>query len=131
VCDRCWRPAQTITILPGLFDPKVARVTCWEHQPEGDLLGGAYGFELPEWFSYGVPDWNEPSRNYSMRQHLLDSKRLRPRPKSQDGQRAVEVVRFSELRLGDRPQSEGPTNGETAVKLVEQALARALVERGA
>jgi hypothetical protein len=128
ICDRCWRRAETITVLPGLHAPRVARVTCWEHQPEGDLLGGAYGFKLAEWFSYGVPDWNEPSRDYSVRQHLLDTKRLRRQPHG--GQRTLRVVRASELELAPEPQSELPTNGEVAVRLVERALARALVERG-
>jgi hypothetical protein len=73
ICDRCWRAAQTITVLPGLHRPRVARVTCWDHQPESGPLGGAYGFRLGEWFDMG-PDWRDHSRRYSMRDHWLDTK---------------------------------------------------------
>jgi hypothetical protein len=43
VCDRCWKPARLITVLPGLREPRVARITCWEHEADGDSL------ELRDW----------------------------------------------------------------------------------
>ena len=68
LCDRCGRPANAITILPGLHrPPTLARVTCWPHAPR---RGNAYGFELGRWFDDG-PDLNDPSRRYSIRRHLL------------------------------------------------------------
>ena len=60
-----------ITLLPGAHDPRVARITCWEHGPE---TFGAYQFELGRWFDDG-PDLRDRSRRWTMREQLL-TKRL-------------------------------------------------------
>jgi hypothetical protein len=72
VCDRCWRRAEVIVILPGLHAPRVARVICWEHVPNGGM--GVYGFDLERWFDDG-PDLRDRSRRCSIRQHWLEAKK--------------------------------------------------------
>ena len=59
-CQKCLRPATTISITPGMHRPQRAWVTCGRHYPRRS----SYVFPLAEWFT----------PPFSMRRHLLEVK---------------------------------------------------------
>jgi hypothetical protein len=83
-CDHCGVPATCVHILPWV-DGDTERV---ELTGECNCDPGGYWFPITEW-TEGQPDWGDPSRKYTMRRHIQDTKR--------DSARAIAMV---DERLG-------------------------------
>src|SRR5215211_7563944 len=73
-CTVCGRRADTLHVLPWVV-PRPLRgeqrveFACPHHDP------GGYWFPVREYFD-GPPDWRDPTRRYTIRDHILDTKRL-------------------------------------------------------
>lgn len=68
-CDYCGAPATIVHVLPWA-DETAERV---ELTGKCDCDPDGYWFRLREWTD-GPPDWDDPSRKYTKRRHLEDSK---------------------------------------------------------
>lgn len=68
-CDTCGRRVTDVHVLPGLWTREQhVELACASCDP------GGYWFPLREWY-YGPPHARRRGRTYTMRRHLLESKR--------------------------------------------------------
>jgi hypothetical protein len=69
-CDSCGRRADSVHVVPTLTarDRRI-ELACPRHDP------GGYWFYLRRWLT-GPNDWRNPGEPYTMREHILDTKRL-------------------------------------------------------